>query len=153
MGSPYPCPELAAQPRPLTPLQVRNLRSCIKVALDFVSPDALAECAGLREEFRWGTDAAGRVWKAREDRALVLQAAARALAPHKAVAHLLPVARNFRRPVPCRRLAMQELQALQQEAGPGAREEDVASRHFADKLQVWCSNELQCRQQLHAAAP
>jgi len=32
--------------------QVRNLRSSIKVALDFVSPDALEECRELREEFR-----------------------------------------------------------------------------------------------------
>ena len=40
--------------------------------------------------------------------------------------------------VPRSRLAMQELEAFQQEAGPGAREADVASRHFADKLQVGC---------------
>ena len=33
-------------------LQVRNLRSSIKVALDFVTPEAAAECAQLREEFR-----------------------------------------------------------------------------------------------------
>lgn len=36
------------------PLQVRNLRSSIKVALDFVSPDAVAECLELRGEFRCG---------------------------------------------------------------------------------------------------
>ncbi len=30
-------------PRP----QVRNLRSCIKVAVDFVSPEALHECAAM----------------------------------------------------------------------------------------------------------
>jgi hypothetical protein len=33
-------------------LQVRNLRSSIKVALDFVTPEVAAECAQLREEFR-----------------------------------------------------------------------------------------------------
>jgi [histone H3]-dimethyl-L-lysine9 demethylase len=32
--------------------QVRNLRSCIKVALDFVSPQSVRECLGLRSEFR-----------------------------------------------------------------------------------------------------
>ncbi len=32
--------------------QVRNLRSSIKVALDFVSPDAVHECLELRGEFR-----------------------------------------------------------------------------------------------------
>lgn len=34
--------------------QVRNLRSSIKVALDFVSPDAVHECLELRGEFRCG---------------------------------------------------------------------------------------------------
>ncbi|XP_021902254.1 lysine-specific demethylase JMJ25-like [Carica papaya] len=34
------------------PHQVRNLKSCIKVALDFVSPENLPECIRLTEEFR-----------------------------------------------------------------------------------------------------
>ncbi|KAL2521985.1 Transcription factor jumonji (jmjC) domain-containing protein [Forsythia ovata] len=34
------------------PHQVRNLKSCIKVALDFVSPENLGECVRLTEEFR-----------------------------------------------------------------------------------------------------
>ncbi|XP_044500424.1 uncharacterized protein LOC123221611 isoform X3 [Mangifera indica] len=34
------------------PHQVRNRRSCIKVALDFVSPDNVQECIRLTEEFR-----------------------------------------------------------------------------------------------------
>ncbi|KAF0934405.1 hypothetical protein E2562_025022 [Oryza meyeriana var. granulata] len=34
------------------PHQVRNLKSCIKVALDFVSPENLQECIRLTEEFR-----------------------------------------------------------------------------------------------------
>jgi len=34
------------------PHQVRNLKSCIKVALDFVSPENLEECVGLSEEYR-----------------------------------------------------------------------------------------------------
>ncbi|XP_052186263.1 lysine-specific demethylase JMJ27-like [Diospyros lotus] len=34
------------------PHQVRNRQSCIKVALDFVSPDSLQECIRLTEEFR-----------------------------------------------------------------------------------------------------
>ncbi|KAI3997094.1 hypothetical protein MKX01_032745 [Papaver californicum] len=34
------------------PHQVRNLKSCTKVALDFVSPENLAECFRLMEEFR-----------------------------------------------------------------------------------------------------
>ncbi|KAJ0094684.1 hypothetical protein Patl1_16248 [Pistacia atlantica] len=34
------------------PDQVRNLKSCIKVALDFVSPENVGECARLTEEFR-----------------------------------------------------------------------------------------------------
>ncbi|XP_060186669.1 lysine-specific demethylase JMJ29-like isoform X3 [Lycium barbarum] len=34
------------------PHQVRNLKSCIKVALDFVSPENLHECIRLSEEFR-----------------------------------------------------------------------------------------------------
>ena len=33
---------------------MRNLRSSIKVALDFVSPDAVYECLTLRGEFRYG---------------------------------------------------------------------------------------------------
>ncbi|KAL3844817.1 hypothetical protein ACJIZ3_002220 [Penstemon smallii] len=34
------------------PHQVRNLKSCIKVALDFVSPENVQECVRLTEEFR-----------------------------------------------------------------------------------------------------
>ncbi|KAL8473319.1 hypothetical protein ACS0TY_030230 [Phlomoides rotata] len=34
------------------PHQVRNLKSCIKVALDFVSPENIQECVRLTEEFR-----------------------------------------------------------------------------------------------------
>ncbi|KAH9322175.1 hypothetical protein KI387_016814, partial [Taxus chinensis] len=34
------------------PHQVRNLKSCIKVALDFVSPENVHECIRLTEEFR-----------------------------------------------------------------------------------------------------
>ncbi|XP_058100462.1 lysine-specific demethylase JMJ27-like isoform X3 [Magnolia sinica] len=34
------------------PHQVRNRKSCIKVALDFVSPDNVQECVRLTEEFR-----------------------------------------------------------------------------------------------------
>ncbi|VFQ66086.1 unnamed protein product [Cuscuta campestris] len=34
------------------PHQVRNLKSCIKVALDFVSPENVGECIRMTEEFR-----------------------------------------------------------------------------------------------------
>ncbi|KAK4261918.1 hypothetical protein QN277_004853 [Acacia crassicarpa] len=34
------------------PHQVRNLKSCIKVALDFVSPESIDECFRLTQEFR-----------------------------------------------------------------------------------------------------
>ncbi|CAM8979156.1 unnamed protein product [Rhodiola kirilowii] len=34
------------------PHQVRNVKSCIKVALDFVSPENIGECIRLAEEFR-----------------------------------------------------------------------------------------------------
>uniref|UniRef100_A0A7N0RB64 Uncharacterized protein n=1 Tax=Kalanchoe fedtschenkoi TaxID=63787 RepID=A0A7N0RB64_KALFE len=34
------------------PHQVRNVKSCIKVALDFVSPESIGECIRLAEEFR-----------------------------------------------------------------------------------------------------
>ncbi|KAL9691700.1 hypothetical protein QQ045_012126 [Rhodiola kirilowii] len=34
------------------PHQVRNVKSCIKVALDFVSPENISECIRLSEEFR-----------------------------------------------------------------------------------------------------
>jgi hypothetical protein len=34
------------------PHQVRNLKSCIKVALDFVSPENVHECIRLNDEFR-----------------------------------------------------------------------------------------------------
>ena len=33
-------------------MQVRNLRSCIKVAVDFVSPDALLPCKDMAERLR-----------------------------------------------------------------------------------------------------
>ncbi len=33
-------------------VQVRNLRSCIKVAIDFVSPESVAECLQLTQERR-----------------------------------------------------------------------------------------------------
>ncbi|KAM0928496.1 hypothetical protein ACQ4PT_002515 [Festuca glaucescens] len=34
------------------PHQVRNLKSCVKVALDFVSPESIDECVKLTKEFR-----------------------------------------------------------------------------------------------------
>jgi lysine-specific demethylase 3 len=34
------------------PHQVRNLKSCTKVAVDFVSPENIHECLRLTEEFR-----------------------------------------------------------------------------------------------------
>ncbi|KAK8479219.1 hypothetical protein V6N12_058181 [Hibiscus sabdariffa] len=34
------------------PYQVRNLKSCIKVSLNFVSPESIGECVRLTEEFR-----------------------------------------------------------------------------------------------------
>ncbi|XVE66361.1 hypothetical protein DITRI_Ditri08aG0074400 [Diplodiscus trichospermus] len=34
------------------PYQVRNIKSCIKVALNFVSPENVGECVRLTEEFR-----------------------------------------------------------------------------------------------------
>lgn len=34
------------------PHQVRNVKSCIKVALDFVSAENVGECIRLTEEFR-----------------------------------------------------------------------------------------------------
>ncbi|TVU46224.1 hypothetical protein EJB05_05745 [Eragrostis curvula] len=34
------------------PYQVRNLKSCIEVAMDFVSPESVGECIKLTEEFR-----------------------------------------------------------------------------------------------------
>jgi hypothetical protein len=40
-------------------VQVRNLRSAIKVALDFVSPEAVGECQQLREEFRYVGEGCG----------------------------------------------------------------------------------------------
>ena len=46
---------LVLAPRPLPPpRQVRNLRSCIKVALDLVSTETVGECKELRQEYRWG---------------------------------------------------------------------------------------------------
>lgn len=38
------------------PHQVRNLHSCIKVAEDFVSPENLAHCLRLTNEFRFLSD-------------------------------------------------------------------------------------------------
>jgi len=37
-------------------LQVRNLHSCIKVAEDFVSPETVAHCFQLTQEFRHLSD-------------------------------------------------------------------------------------------------
>ncbi|GMI88421.1 hypothetical protein HRI_002511400 [Hibiscus trionum] len=34
------------------PYQVRNIKSCVKVSLDFVSPESIGECVCLTEEFR-----------------------------------------------------------------------------------------------------
>ena len=33
-------------------MQVRNLSDCIKVAIDFVSPESIGRCQKLTEEFR-----------------------------------------------------------------------------------------------------
>ncbi|KAK9681506.1 hypothetical protein RND81_10G007400 [Saponaria officinalis] len=46
------------------PHQVRNLKSCTKVAADFVSPESIKECLRLTEEFR----RLPKVHKAREDK-------------------------------------------------------------------------------------
>ncbi|EFN51679.1 hypothetical protein CHLNCDRAFT_139911 [Chlorella variabilis] len=46
------------------PHQVRNLRSSIKVALDFVSPEAVGECMVLREEFRRSAMKELALWQA-----------------------------------------------------------------------------------------
>ncbi|KAK9706381.1 hypothetical protein RND81_07G120500 [Saponaria officinalis] len=46
------------------PHQVRNLKSCMKVAVDFVSPENIKECLRLTEEFR----RLPMVHKAREDK-------------------------------------------------------------------------------------
>lgn len=34
------------------PHQVRNLKSCLKVAMDFVSPENIQQCLDLTDEFR-----------------------------------------------------------------------------------------------------
>ncbi|CAA0809092.1 Transcription factor jumonji (jmjC) domain-containing protein, partial [Striga hermonthica] len=57
------------------PHQVRNLKSCIKVALDFVSPENLGECIRLTEEFR----ALPQSHKAKEDKLEVKKMAIHAL--------------------------------------------------------------------------
>ncbi|CAA0813422.1 transcription factor jumonji (jmjC) domain-containing protein, partial [Striga hermonthica] len=64
------------------PHQVRNLKSCIKVALDFVSPENLGECIRLTEEFR----ALPQNHKAKEDKLEVMKMAIHAL--HNAVSSL-----------------------------------------------------------------
>jgi [histone H3]-dimethyl-L-lysine9 demethylase len=42
-------------------LQVLNLADCIKVAIDFVSPENIARCAILTEEFR--EQNTSQIWK------------------------------------------------------------------------------------------
>ncbi|KAI3459695.1 hypothetical protein Pfo_016358 [Paulownia fortunei] len=64
------------------PHQVRNLKSCIKVALDFVSPENLGECIRLTEEFR----ILPQNHRAKEDKLEVKKMALHAL--HDAVSHL-----------------------------------------------------------------
>lgn len=44
------CPLCA--PFAVLPFQVRNLRSCIKVAVDFVSPEALPHCKAMSAQLR-----------------------------------------------------------------------------------------------------
>eukprot|EP00250_Pteridium_aquilinum_P003320 c13641_g1_i2 orf=925-3969(+) len=61
------------------PHQVRNLKSCIKVAMDFVSPENLQECMRLTEEFRF----LPKEHRAKEDKLevkkMILYAASRAV--------------------------------------------------------------------------
>ncbi|KAL3633581.1 hypothetical protein CASFOL_022343 [Castilleja foliolosa] len=57
------------------PHQVRNLKSCIKVALDFVSPENLGECVRLTEEFRM----LPQDHRAKEDKLEVMKMAVHAL--------------------------------------------------------------------------
>ncbi|XP_060194192.1 lysine-specific demethylase JMJ27-like isoform X2 [Lycium barbarum] len=64
------------------PHQVRNLKSCIKVALDFVSPENVGECIRLTEEFR----VLPQKHRAKEDKLEVKKMALYAL--EKAVADL-----------------------------------------------------------------
>ncbi|KAH6804220.1 hypothetical protein C2S51_032467 [Perilla frutescens var. frutescens] len=64
------------------PHQVRNLKSCIKVAQDFVSPENLGECICLTEEFR----ILPQNYRAREDKLQVKKMALHAL--HSAVSQL-----------------------------------------------------------------
>ncbi|KAK4418955.1 Lysine-specific demethylase [Sesamum alatum] len=64
------------------PHQVRNLKSCIKVALDFVSPENLGECIRLTEEFR----TLPQNHRAKEDKLEVKKMALHAL--QDAVSHL-----------------------------------------------------------------
>lgn len=60
----------------------------------------------------------------------------------------MPASLNLRCPTcppthpPCRQGAKKELQLLQADH-PGQQEEDVGSRHFADKLQASCGNFVQ----------
>ncbi|KAK4347556.1 hypothetical protein RND71_033895 [Anisodus tanguticus] len=70
------------------PHQVRNVKSCIKVALDFVSPENLGECIRLTEEFR----VLPQNHRAKEDKLEVKKMALYAL--EKAVADLKDLACN-----------------------------------------------------------
>ncbi|KAJ6792048.1 lysine-specific demethylase JMJ25-like isoform X2 [Iris pallida] len=65
------------------PHQVRNLKSCIKVALDFVSPENVHECERLTDEFR----RLPQRHRAKEDKLEVKKMAIHAL--NSAVTHLL----------------------------------------------------------------
>lgn len=70
------------------PHQVRNLKSCIKVAMDFVSPENLQHCMRLTEEFRF----LPKEHRAKEDKLevkkMILYAASRAV---KDLKHLTAV--------------------------------------------------------------
>ncbi|CAN4083613.1 unnamed protein product [Withania somnifera] len=72
------------------PHQVRNLKSCIKVALDFVSPENVDECIRLTEEFR----ILPQKHRAKEDKLEVKKMALYAL--EKAVADLKDLECNDR---------------------------------------------------------
>ncbi|KAG8382465.1 hypothetical protein BUALT_Bualt05G0080100 [Buddleja alternifolia] len=77
------------------PHQVRNLKSCIKVALDFVSPENIGECIRLTEEFR----ILPQNHRAKEDKLEVKKMALHAL--DDAVSHLtklILVALNVKNP-------------------------------------------------------
>jgi hypothetical protein len=115
--------------------QVRNLRACIKVALDFVSPESVGECMKLREEFR-------RLAVADLEAEAARRAAAAAEAPAEVAAQVdvpvLPRGRargrgRGRRPPP------PPPPAPAGGGGLGALlsgAEDIDKRHFQDKLQV-----------------